>query len=154
MRRVATIFFKITNISLLFRSFWSFLYTYMSGGPFPASIYLIKVSNENTKTGCEICSKLTIKAVKQWQWCHSGFFVFCYLWTIFTQCSNIFIVEFEQADDNWVICSCITLGTISASLPTVTFKTGVSTSEHLWQRNTLMSWHIVTIKAVENKPGL
>ena len=35
----------------------------ISGGLFPASIYLIKVSNENTKTGREICSKLTIKTV-------------------------------------------------------------------------------------------
>ena len=39
------------------------IYIYMSGGSFPVSIYLIKVSNENTKTGCEICSKLTIKTV-------------------------------------------------------------------------------------------
>ena len=37
--------------------------SYMYGGPFLASICLIKVSNENTKTGCEICSKLTIKTV-------------------------------------------------------------------------------------------
>ena len=93
----------------------------MSGGSFPAGIYLIKVSNKNTKTGCEICSKLTLKTVEQWQ-CQSGGF-FCYLWTIFTQCSNIFIVEFEQADDNWVIYPTITLPTISASLSTVTFKT-------------------------------
>ena len=35
----------------------------ISGGLFPASICLIKVSNENTKTGREICSKLTIKTV-------------------------------------------------------------------------------------------
>ena len=28
-------------------------------------IYLIKGSNENTKTGCEICSKLTTKTVEQ-----------------------------------------------------------------------------------------
>ena len=35
----------------------------ISGALFPASICLIKVSNENTKTGREICSKLTIKTV-------------------------------------------------------------------------------------------
>ena len=29
---------------------------------FPAGIYLFKVSNRNTRTRCEICSKLTIKA--------------------------------------------------------------------------------------------
>ena len=44
-----------------------YIYTHIcmdiSGGLFPASIYLIKVSNENTKTGREICSKLTIKTV-------------------------------------------------------------------------------------------
>ena len=27
----------------------------------PAGIYLLKVNNRNTRTGCEICSKLTIK---------------------------------------------------------------------------------------------
>ena len=27
----------------------------------PAVIYLLKVNNRNTKTGCEICSKLIIK---------------------------------------------------------------------------------------------
>ena len=27
----------------------------------PAGIYLLKVNNTNTKTRCEICSKLTIK---------------------------------------------------------------------------------------------
>ena len=27
----------------------------------PAGIYLLKVNNENTRTRCEICSKLTIK---------------------------------------------------------------------------------------------
>ena len=28
---------------------------------FPAGIYLFKVNNKNTRTRCEICSKLTIK---------------------------------------------------------------------------------------------
>ena len=28
---------------------------------FPAGIYLLKVNNRNTRTSCEICSKLTIK---------------------------------------------------------------------------------------------
>ena len=30
--------------------------------PNPVGIYLIKVNNRNTRTRCEICSKLTIKA--------------------------------------------------------------------------------------------
>ena len=29
--------------------------------PYPAGIYLLKVNNRNTRTRCEICSKLTIK---------------------------------------------------------------------------------------------
>ena len=32
-----------------------------SQGTFPAGIYLLKVNNRNTRTRCEICSKLTIK---------------------------------------------------------------------------------------------
>ena len=28
---------------------------------FPASYYLLKANNSNTRTKCEICSKLTIK---------------------------------------------------------------------------------------------
>ena len=32
----------------------------------PASIYQLKVNNRNTRTGCEICSKLTIKT-RQWR---------------------------------------------------------------------------------------
>ena len=30
---------------------------------FPAGSYLLKVNNRNTKTRCEICSKLTIKTL-------------------------------------------------------------------------------------------
>ena len=31
---------------------------------YPGGIYLVKVNDENTKTRCEICSKLTIKTPK------------------------------------------------------------------------------------------
>ena len=31
--------------------------------PIPAGIYLLKVNNRNTRTTCEICSKLTIKTL-------------------------------------------------------------------------------------------
>ena len=31
----------------------------------PAGIYLLKVNNKNTRTRCEICSKLTIKTPKR-----------------------------------------------------------------------------------------
>ena len=34
-----------------------------------------KVNNRSTRTRCEICSKLTIKALKRCQWCHSGVFI-------------------------------------------------------------------------------
>ena len=39
-----------------------------SRGSSPARIYLLKVNNRNTKTRCEICSKLTIKTVERHQW--------------------------------------------------------------------------------------
>ena len=32
---------------------------------FPTGIYLFKVSARNTKAGCEICSKLTIKTTER-----------------------------------------------------------------------------------------
>ena len=34
----------------------------------PAAIYLLKVNNRNTRTRCEICSKLTIKIPERRQW--------------------------------------------------------------------------------------
>ena len=42
---------------------------------FPAGINLLKVNNKNTRTRCEICSKLTIKTLDGCQWCHSGVFI-------------------------------------------------------------------------------
>ena len=33
--------------------------------PDPGGIYLLKVNNRNTRTRCEICSKLTIKTPKR-----------------------------------------------------------------------------------------
>ena len=41
--------------------------------PNPAGIYLLKVNNINTRTRCEICSKLTIKTPEQ-RWRRSGVF--------------------------------------------------------------------------------
>ena len=32
---------------------------------FPASIYMFRVNNRNTKTRCEICSKLTMKTAER-----------------------------------------------------------------------------------------
>ena len=42
---------------------------------FPAGIYLFGVSNGNTKTGCEICSKLAIKIPEGRHWRRSGIFI-------------------------------------------------------------------------------
>ena len=41
----------------------------------PAGVYLLKVNNRNTRTSCEICSKLTIKIPKRRQWRRSGIFI-------------------------------------------------------------------------------
>ena len=38
----------------------------------PAGIYLLKVNNRNTRTRCEIYSKLTIKIPERLQWHRSG----------------------------------------------------------------------------------
>ena len=41
----------------------------------PADIYLLKVNNRNTRTRCEICSKLTTKTPERQQWRRSGVFL-------------------------------------------------------------------------------
>ena len=40
-----------------------------------AGIYLLKVNNRNTRTRCEIYSKLTIKTPERRQWRRSGVFI-------------------------------------------------------------------------------
>ena len=42
---------------------------------FPAGNYMFKVNNRNTRTRCEICSKLTIKTPERRQWRRSGVFI-------------------------------------------------------------------------------
>ena len=37
-------------------------------GHYPAGIYLLKVNDRNTRTRCEICSKLTIKTPERRHW--------------------------------------------------------------------------------------
>ena len=54
---------------------------------YPAGIYLFKVKNRNTRTMCEICSKLTIKTPEQCHWRRSG----------------VFIVNFEHVFARWVV---------------------------------------------------
>ena len=41
----------------------------------PTNIYLSKVSYKNTRQRFKMCSKLTIKALEQRQWIHSGVFI-------------------------------------------------------------------------------
>ena len=41
----------------------------------PVSICLLKVNNRNTRTRCEICSKLTIKTPERRHWRRSGVFI-------------------------------------------------------------------------------
>ena len=54
---------------------------------------MFKVNNRNTRTGCEICSKLTIKTPEQRQ----GVVLVSVLLflTYFTPCSSVYIVNFE-----------------------------------------------------------
>ena len=64
-----------------------------------AGIYLLKVNNRNTRTRCEICSKLTIKTPERHQWCRSGVFV-----VNFEHISHLvqgFHVDFEQVNARW-----------------------------------------------------
>ena len=42
---------------------------------YPACFYKLKVNNKNTKTSCEICSKLTIKTPERRQGRRSGVFI-------------------------------------------------------------------------------
>ena len=57
----------------------------------PVGIYLLKVKNRNTRTRCEICLKLTIKA---------GVVLVSLLLT-FTPCSNVSIVNVEHVIADW-----------------------------------------------------
>ena len=40
-----------------------------------AGIHLLKVNNKNTKTRCEICSKLTVNTPERCHWRRSGVFI-------------------------------------------------------------------------------
>ena len=59
---------------------------------------MFKVSYRNTRTRCEIYSKLTINrtTLLLLLW-----YLYCQLWTYFTPCSTISIVKFEQANVGW-----------------------------------------------------
>ena len=61
----------------------------------PASIYLLKVNNENTRTKCETCSKLIIKTPEQRQWCRSS--VFNINFEQIFSCLCVSIIDLEQS---------------------------------------------------------
>ena len=42
---------------------------------FPAGNYMFKFNNKNTRTRCEICSKLTIKIPERRHWHRFGIFI-------------------------------------------------------------------------------
>ena len=56
------------------RGSWLSLW-YWSSMSYVSCIYLLKVSNRNTRKKCEICSKLTIKTPEWRQWRPSGVFI-------------------------------------------------------------------------------
>ena len=57
----------------------------------PPDIYLLKVSNWNTRTICEICSKLAIKTPERRHWRH---------------CSRVSIVDFKQVNKTRLCDNC------------------------------------------------
>ena len=65
-----------------------------------ASIYLLKVNNRNTRTSCEIYSKLTIKTPERPHWRCSGVFIVNFERN-FSSCSSISIVNFAQVIAGW-----------------------------------------------------
>ena len=54
----------------------------------PAGNYMFKVNNRNTRTDCEICSKLTVKAPERSYWRRSGVFI-----ANFEHISHLFLVS-------------------------------------------------------------
>ena len=65
-----------------------------------AGIYLLKVNNRNTRTGCEICSKLTTKIPKRRQWRRFDVFI-VYFQHISDLFCSVSIANFEQANAGW-----------------------------------------------------
>ena len=67
----------------------------------PVGIYLLKVGNRNTRTRCEICSKLTRKTPELR---YGVVLVFLDLnLNNFTPCSSVSIVNFEHVIAGWEV---------------------------------------------------
>ena len=71
---------------------------------YPVNIYLLKVSNRNTRKRCEIWSKLTIKTPERRHSRRSGV-SFVNFEHIFTSFSSVSIVDFEQVNVSRIYCS-------------------------------------------------
>ena len=73
---------KVCQVCKVFCKWFIFCYhvimvtvKYLTTQNMSLGIYLLKVNNKNTRTRCEICSKLTIKTPERCQWHHSGVFI-------------------------------------------------------------------------------
>ena len=62
---------------------------------------MFKVNNRNTRTRCEVCSKLTAKTPERRQWHHSDVSIVNF--KHFISCSSVSIVDFEQVNAVWEI---------------------------------------------------
>ena len=65
----------------------------------PVGIYLLKVNNRNTRTRCEICSKLTIKTPERRQLRRSSVFIVNF--EHISHLASVSIVNFEHVIADW-----------------------------------------------------
>ena len=63
----------------------------------PVGNGMFKFNNRNTRTRCEICSKLTIKTPERRHWRLISHLPVSY----FTPCSSVSIVNFEKVNAAW-----------------------------------------------------
>ena len=69
---------------------------------------MFKVNNRNTRTRCETCSGVVLLPLLMAWNIFKNFFLTSYLLlklNIFTACSSVSIVNFEQVNFGWVISS-------------------------------------------------
>ena len=81
MRRTNSFIFKISFFVKmpLFVSIIPYIYSWLKRNPkYPADNYMFKVNNRNTRTRCKI-------------------------WTYFTPCCSVSIVNFGQANAGWAL---------------------------------------------------
>ena len=81
----------------------------------PAGIFLLKVYNRNTRTRCKTCSKLTINSRLTNKSMTSFWCLYGELWTYFTPCSSVPIVNFKHVITGWVWTMFIWSGGIGSS---------------------------------------